>query len=112
MIIRPSASAAFAVSLTCTAACTGTIISRGEGDAEGADPCMASPGPSPIRRLTRTEYNNTVRDLLADSSMPASDFPAEEKGLGFDNNADVLTVAPILADKYMLAAEAVAERAV
>ena len=47
------------------------------------------PGASPIRRLTRTEYNNTVHDLLGDTTAPATKFTHEEVGLGFTNNADV-----------------------
>jgi len=72
---------------------------------------VAAPGPSPIRRMTRFEYNNTVRDLLGDSTEPARDFPIEEEAHGFANNANDLVVTPALAEKYMLAAEGVASRA-
>lgn len=47
------------------------------------DSCSApgiEPGPSPLRRLTRFEYNNTVSDLLQDASAPANTFPLEEAG--------------------------------
>jgi hypothetical protein len=66
------------------------------------------PGPAVLRRLTRFEYNNTVRDLLEDQSRPADDFPAEEKRDGFDNNAEALTVSPLLGEQYLLAAERLA----
>ena len=69
------------------------------------------PGPSPVRRMTRFEYNNTVRDLLGDATQPAKDFPVEEESNGFSNNANDLVVTPVLAEKYMLAAEGVATRA-
>jgi len=69
------------------------------------------PGASPIRRLTKFEYDNTIRDLLGDETHPASIFPAEEQPLGFSNHASALNVTPILAEKYMLAAEGVALRA-
>lgn len=69
------------------------------------------PGPSPIRRMTRFEYNNTVRDLLGDTTGPANTFGAEEEALGFNNNAANLSVSDQLANKYMLAAEGVSERA-
>ncbi len=69
------------------------------------------PGPSPVRRLTRFEYNNTVRDLLGDTTSPAADFGAEEEGLGFNNNAASLVTSAALAEKYMRAAELIAERA-
>jgi hypothetical protein len=63
------------------------------------------PGPSPIRRMTRFEYNNTVRDLLGDKTLPAADFGAEEEALGFNNNAANLVTSSTLAEKYMLVAD-------
>ncbi len=66
------------------------------------------PGRAPLRRMTRFEYNNTVRDLLGDSSKPANDFPSEELGNGFGNDADSLSVSSLLAEKYSAAAEALA----
>ncbi len=69
------------------------------------------PGPTPPRRLTRLEYNNTIRDLLGDDSRPADIFAAEESALGFNNNATVMVVSPLLAEQLMRAAEAIAERA-
>lgn len=64
-----------------------------------------SPGPAPLRRLTRTEYNNTVRDLLGDDTRPGDTFPPEEQTLGFDNNASGRGVSQIHIERYMLAAE-------
>ena len=69
------------------------------------------PGPAPIRRLNRTEYNNTISDLLGDTTRPADAFVREEEQGGFDNNADALGVTSILAEQYMRASEAIAERA-
>ena len=63
-----------------------------------------SPGPSPLRRLTRFEYNNTVADLFVDATSPASRFPPEEESLGFDNDANVLRVPLLLAEGYLDAA--------
>jgi hypothetical protein len=78
-----------------------------------AGPCAtAEPFFSPLRRLTRQEYNRTVRDLLGDDSAPADRFPADEVSGGFGNNAAVLGVSPLLAEKYQEAAEALAARAV
>jgi hypothetical protein len=62
------------------------------------------PGPSPVRRLTRAEYNNTVRDLLNDTSDPANRFAEEELGLGFSNNAVVQSVSGLLIEQYETAA--------
>ena len=63
-----------------------------------------TPGPTPIRRLTRVEYNNTVYQLLGDSSRPADAFPSDEEASGFDNQANTLVVSPLLAEHYMNAA--------
>jgi hypothetical protein len=69
---------------------------------------LSDPGPAISRRLTRTEYNNTVRDLLGDVTAPAQDFPIEELNLNFDNDPAVLTVSPVLAQAYMDGAEKLA----
>ena len=64
-----------------------------------------NPGRTLIRRLSRTEYNNTVRDLFGNTSKPADSFPADGGGGGgFDNNADTLFVPPILMERYLRAA--------
>ena len=70
------------------------------------------PGRVAIRRLNRSEYNNTVRDLVGVDFKPADDFPADDTGYGFDNIADVLTMSPLLAEKYLAAAEQVLEEAI
>ena len=64
------------------------------------------PGHVPIRRLNRSEYNNTIRDLLLiEDFRAADDFPADDTGYGFDTIADVLTVSPLHTEKYLAAAE-------
>jgi mono/diheme cytochrome c family protein len=63
------------------------------------------------RRLNRTEYNNTVHDLLGVSVRPADDFPQDDSGYGFDNIGDVLSLSPVLMEKYLAAAEKVAQAA-
>jgi hypothetical protein len=68
------------------------------------------PGPSPIRRMTHAEYENTVRDLLGDATHPAADFGAEEEALGFNNNAIALTTSSALVEKQLAAAEGIAAR--
>lgn len=66
------------------------------------------PGHVVIRRLNRTEYNNTVRDLFGIKFRPGENFPADGAGGGgFDNNADTLFLPPILMEKYVEAADAV-----
>jgi hypothetical protein len=69
------------------------------------------PGRVTARRLNRTEYNNTVRDLLGVDIRPADDFPQDDAGYGFDNIADVLSLSPVLMEKYISAAEKVTRTA-
>ena len=69
------------------------------------------PGRVTARRLNRTEYNNTVRDLFGIDVRPADDFPQDDAGYGFDNIADVLSLSPVLLEKYMVAAEKVVRTA-
>jgi hypothetical protein len=64
------------------------------------------------RRLNRYEYNATVRDLLAVPFQPAADFPRDDSGYGFDNIAGVLSVSPVLMEKYLAAAEKIAKSAI
>jgi hypothetical protein len=70
------------------------------------------PGRVTLRRLNRQEYNNTIRDLVGVDFKPADDFPSDDVGYGFDNIGDVLTIPPILMEKYLAAAEEVARRAI
>jgi len=71
-----------------------------------------NPGRVTIRRLNRTEYNNTIRDLVGVDFKPADDFPADDVGYGFDNIGDVLSVSPLLLEKYLAAAEQILDRAI
>ena len=65
-----------------------------------------------IRRLNRTEYNNTIRDLVGVDFKPAADFPNDDVGYGFDNIGDVLSLSPLLLEKYLAAAESILEHAI
>ena len=53
-----------------------------------------------IRRLTRLEYNNTLRDLMGVANAPANAFPAENIVHSFDNDAASLTASPVLTEGY------------
>lgn len=64
------------------------------------------------RRLNRVEYANTVRDLLGVHFSATDEFPPDDSGYGFDNIGDVLTVSPVLMQKYLAAAEKIASHAV
>ena len=70
------------------------------------------PGRVTARRLNRNEYTNTIRDLLAVDFRAERDFPTDDSGYGFDNIGDVLTISPILMEKYLNAAERIAARAI
>ncbi len=75
------------------------------------DPQKIDPGHITYRRLNRTEYNNTIRDALMVDMRPANEFPPDDTGYGYDNIGDVLTISPMLMEKYIRAAKAVAEKA-
>ena len=65
-----------------------------------------------IRRLNRNEYNNTIRDLVGIDFKPAANFPADDIGYGFDNIGDVLTMSPLLLERYLAAAETILDKAI
>src|SRR6266851_4447150 len=64
-----------------------------------------NPGRPLIHRLNRTEYANSVRDLLGVQVDVESILPADSSSFGFDNNAGSLTVSPVLLEKYLAAAD-------
>ncbi|QDV41847.1 hypothetical protein Enr13x_16900 [Stieleria neptunia] len=66
-------------------------------------------GKVTVRRLNRSEYNNTIRDLFGLDLRPADRFPSDEVGAGFDNNGDVLSLSPMLIEKLIEAAEFVSQ---
>jgi hypothetical protein len=73
---------------------------------------VRDPGPGLIQRLTRRQYNNTIRDLLNVDTHPADAFPADGGGgAGFENNASTLFVPPILMEKYLAVADDVLKQA-
>lgn len=71
-----------------------------------------NPGRVTMRRLNRFEYNNTIRDLVGVDFHPADDFPADDTGYGFDNIGDVLSLPPLLMEKYLAAAEQIIDKAI
>jgi hypothetical protein len=68
--------------------------------------------PSPLRRLSNAEYDNTVADLFGLPSRPAHGFIPETRVNGFDNNAEARVVSSTLAQQYFAAAEGLAQAAV
>ncbi|MFO0868469.1 MAG: DUF1592 domain-containing protein [Pirellulales bacterium] len=70
------------------------------------------PGRVTMRRLNRVEYRHTIRDLVGVDFDPTEDFPADDIGHGFDNIGDVLTLSPVLLERYLAAAESILSRAI
>ena len=66
---------------------------------------------SALRRLTHSQYNNTVRDLLGDQSAPANQFPPEDFVNGFKNQYQSQNLSPLLVEAYSAAAERLARNA-
>lgn len=81
-----------------------------ELDRNGLD--NRDPGRSPIRRLNRAEYANAVRDLLDIEIDAAALLPADNVGQGFDNIAEVLSLSPLLMERYLFAAGRISRLAV
>ncbi len=78
----------------------------------GIDPKNPDPGRVTVRRLNRIEYRNTVRDLMEVDYDTTYEFPPDDTGHGFDNIGDVLTLSPLLLEKYVAAAKAVVSQSV
>lgn len=76
------------------------------------DPANPDPGRVTLRRLNRVEYRNTIRDLMGVEFHSEIEFPPDDTGYGFDNIGDVLTVSPMLLEKYMAAAKTIVAQAV
>ncbi|MDF1824966.1 MAG: DUF1592 domain-containing protein [Verrucomicrobiales bacterium] len=70
------------------------------------------PGRVTIRRLNREEYRNTIKDLLQIDFNVKDILPVDDTGYGFDTIGDVLSISPLLMEKYLEAAEKVVEKAV
>jgi mono/diheme cytochrome c family protein len=94
-----------------TAAEVDTLAAWVEATFARVDCGKIDPGRPTIHRLNRVEYNNTVRDLVGVDFQPADDFPADDVGNGFDNIGDVLSLPPILLEKYLAAAEKITDTA-
>jgi hypothetical protein len=91
----------------------GAAVGAEPSQAPGSTSCESSVtaelGPSPSRRLNRTEYDNTIRDLLKIDVSPALIFPGEELAFNFDNNAEALSASPLLVEEYAKAADRLVE---
>lgn len=73
----------------------------------GIDPADPDPGRVTLRRLNRVEYGRTVRSLLGVDFPSEAEFPPDDTGNGFDNMGDVLSISPLLLEKYLQAADTI-----
>ncbi|MBC7965820.1 MAG: DUF1592 domain-containing protein [Fuerstia sp.] len=76
------------------------------------DPDNVDPGQMAVRRLNRTEYGNTVSDLMGIRFDATILFPPDDAGFGFDNVGDALSFSPLLMEKYLHAAQSIVDRAI
>lgn len=76
------------------------------------DPAHPDPGSPVVRRLNRLEYHNTIRDLMGVDYNTEVEFPADDTGHGFDNIGSVLTLSPMMIEKYLAAARTIVDQAV
>ncbi len=76
------------------------------------DPALPNPGRVTLHRLNRAEYRNTIRDLMGVEFDTEGEFPADDTGFGFDNISDVLTLSPLLLEKYLAAADSIVAKSV
>jgi hypothetical protein len=83
-----------------------------EPDRSNPTCAVIEPGPAPLRRLTRTELDNTIRDLVGQDLAVAKTLPPEELHDSFDNNAQIRSVSDLLAEGYTGAAEQIAKTVV
>jgi len=81
-------------------------------DSAASNSASSSAGRVTLRRLNRVEYNNTVRDLVGVDRHLADEFPQDDSGYGFDNIGDVLSLSPVLMEKYLAAAEKISRTAI
>ena len=88
------------------------LIAYLEGALDAAADSAPNPGRMAVHRLNRFQYGNAIRDLLTLEIDSASLLPPDDSGYGFDNIADVLTVSPVLLEKYLSAAAKISRLAI
>jgi mono/diheme cytochrome c family protein len=83
-----------------------------ETELDRAAAAHPNPGHPTIHRLNRAEYSNAIRDLFALDIQPGASLPPDDSGYGFDNIGDVLSLSPVLIERYMSVGRTVARLAV
>jgi hypothetical protein len=89
-----------------------SLVSYLETSLDRASAAKPNPGRATLHRLNRTEYGNTIRDLLSLDVDASAMLPTDDASFGFDNIGDVLTVSPALLERYMSAAGKISRLAV
>jgi hypothetical protein len=89
-----------------------TLVNAIEGERDRLIDARPNPGRPTLHRLNRAEYANAIRDLLGLKVDVSELLPSDDAGYGFDNIGDVLTVSPVLLEKYLLAAGKISRAAV
>ena len=88
------------------------LVANLEGVLDRAAKASPNPGRPLVHRLNRAEYANAIRDLLAVDLDVSALLPPDDSSAGFDNNADVLGLSPVLLESYLTAAERISALAV
>ena len=88
------------------------LVARLEGVLDRAAKATPNPGRPLVHRLNRAEYANAIRDLLAVDLDVSALLPPDDSSAGFDNNADVLGLSPVLLESYLTAAERISALAI
>ena len=89
-----------------------SFIAYLETELDSAAASNPNPGRPSDHRLNRAEYANAIRDLLAMEVDVESLLPTDNIGYGFDNIGDVLSVSPLLMERYMLVAGKISRLAI
>jgi len=95
-----------------TAAARNALVSYLENSVDQAAVANPNAGKQPLHRLNRTEYANSIRELLAVDIDVSALLPPDDSSHGFDNMADVLMVSPTLMEGYIRAAGRISREAV
>jgi mono/diheme cytochrome c family protein len=92
-------------------AMTTSLVTYLETELDNAALATPNPGHPALPRLNRAEYRNAIRDLLGLEIDATSMLPNDIAGHGFDNNADALTLSPMLTERYLGAAAKISQMA-
>lgn len=87
-----------------------SVVSSLEASLDRASLARPNPGRPALHRLNRAEYRNAIRDLFG-LEIDAALLPPDNAAYGFDNNADALSLSPVLAERYLTAAAKVSKMA-